>query len=80
MTSPEAAAPAHRTTGRIARLSRRELSQAIAVLVLSPAEEDFFRAGEQLADSHGGHDFSDLDEGHRPRALWRTFVGWLTRA
>lgn len=61
----------HRTTSRILR----QLSGAIAVLALSPAEEAFFREGEQLSEATG--DFRDLDLGYRKPSLWQTMKGWL---
>ena len=63
------------TTRSLPRPSQSELS-AIGMLAVSPVEEDFFRAGDEL-DAVEPHDFSDLDEGHAPNTLWRTFVGWL---
>lgn len=60
-----------RTTGRILR----QITGAIAVLALSPAEEAFFREGEQMSEPVG--DFSDLDAGHRKPSLWQTMTGWL---
>jgi len=56
------------------RASLREITGAIAVIALTAIEEDFFRVGDAMAESH---DFSDLDEGYRPTTLWGAIVGWL---
>jgi hypothetical protein len=64
------------TTRSLPRPSQIELTAALRMLAASPVEEDFFRAGDEL-DAGEPHDFSDLDEGHQPNTLWRTFVGWL---
>jgi hypothetical protein len=56
------------------RAAPHEVSSAIAMIALSPIEEDFFRAGDALSDQH---DFSDLDEGFQPTTLWRVFVEWI---
>jgi hypothetical protein len=74
--SRDRVAPAHGTTRRLPRPSQIELSAALGLLAASPVEEDFFRAGDALSEPH---DFSDLDEGHQPMTLWRSFVGWLRR-
>lgn len=60
-----------RTTGRLLR----QITGAIAVLALSPAEEAFFREGEQLGEASA--DFRDLDADHRRPSLWQTMKGWL---
>jgi hypothetical protein len=44
------------------------------MLAVSPIEEAFFAAGDQLSEAH---DFSDLDNGRPARTLWRSVVGWL---
>ena len=64
------------TTRSLPRPSQIELTAALGMLAVSPVEEDFFRAGDEL-DAVEPHDFSDLDEGHQPNTMWRTFVGWL---
>ena len=56
------------------RSSLREITGAMAVIALTAIEEDFFRAGDALSEPH---DFSDLDDGYRPRTLWGAIVGWL---
>jgi hypothetical protein len=67
------AAPALRTTRSAAR-APYEGTAALLTLTVSPIEQAFFAAGDQLAEVH---DFSDLDEGHPPRTFWRSVVGWL---
>lgn len=66
-----------RTTGQILH----RLTGAIAMLSLSPTEEEFFRAGEKPHaphdPKHPHHDFSDLDAGFQRPTLWRAVVGWL---
>jgi hypothetical protein len=72
--SRDRAVPAHGTTRNLPRPSQIELSTALGLLAVSPVEEDFFRAGDALCEAH---DFSDLDEGHRPATLWRSIINWI---
>lgn len=65
---------AHGTTGPIARPSQHDATDTLAMPGLSPLEEEFFRAGDQMSESH---DFSDLDAGYQRPSLWRTLIGWL---
>jgi hypothetical protein len=71
--SRDRAVLAHGTTRKLSR-PQLELSAALSMLAVSPVEEDFFRAGDALSEPH---DFSDLDDGHRPATIWRSLVGWL---
>jgi hypothetical protein len=66
------AVPALGTTGRLPGPSKA--AAAFVLLTVSPIEQAFFAAGDELAEVH---DFSDLDEGNRPSTLWRSVVGWL---
>jgi hypothetical protein len=64
----------HGTTGQLVRSSREEVSAGLTRLATSPIEEDFFRAGDQMSESH---DFSDLDEGYERPTMWRALIDWL---
>lgn len=46
----------------------------LAVLILSPVEEAFFRAGEALS---ANHEAPVLDGDEQPRSVWGSVVGWL---
>jgi hypothetical protein len=56
------------------------VSRQIAVIAFSQLEEEFFAAGERLANELAPEDFADLDAGHRAPSVWRLLWSWLRPA